>query len=54
MNYRLSCNKSLNFRLDFGIEFSFQLFEPAWAYRRVEHSKDGPYDKETFHPRLSS
>jgi integrase/recombinase XerD len=28
-------------------------FEPPWVYRRVKHSKDEPYDKESTYPRLS-
>ena len=27
--------------------------EPARVYRRVKQSKDGPYDEEEIHPRLS-
>ncbi|ARU03210.1 hypothetical protein LOKVESSMR4R_03988 (plasmid) [Yoonia vestfoldensis] len=27
--------------------------EPPWVYRRVKHSKDEPYDKESTYPRLS-
>jgi len=28
-------------------------YEPPRVYRRVEHSKGEPYDKETTYPRLS-
>ncbi|MFG5382765.1 nucleotidyl transferase AbiEii/AbiGii toxin family protein [Yoonia sp. R2-816] len=28
-------------------------YEPPRFYRRVQHSKDEPYDEETIHPRLS-
>ena len=28
-------------------------FEPPRVYRRVKHSKDEPYDKESTYPRLS-